>query len=623
MERRRNARDGYTGDPRENPPASGIVPGSPGGPCRWSAASLGDLASPPPPLHSGTAPYSPRFTLIGSRDLAKKKRNTKINIFCVICDVEVGLEKKIAATEGAKVSTEGASFSHSPSRALSSELGQPTGRTLCDVKKPMRVIMEQRRNEGAGETGDPRENPPTSGIVRHDSHVRKSGVTLPGIELGSPWWEASRLTAQPPWPRGWATRRKCPRGESQEPLSADLHAERALLGCHNYIDDSIGCHRPGSHHRIVQCTSGRGGLVATLLTSHQGEMGSTPGGVAPGYADVEIVPDDAVGRRVFSGISRFPRPFHSGAAPYSPRSPSPALKTSMFRAVQISSLFNFKTVISVYLSHTWSSLNAFMNNLPENFAVILRHTQSKGVETKLKLCLRYRVFTGKDLSTSGLTLVLTLHVTSAGQTCGSTDYLDHTGNESTTLRAAVSHGVRNVELALKLSISPGAGIQLSNYYPRPTLSKRDCLLRWMSLTFVKLSYVKMSGHLFCRPGGKASVPGSIPLVVCHLSFHQADQPRVAHSRCVYSDERGVSEEIWTAHNIRVLRADEYEVSMEAGGTGDPRGNPPISGIVWHDSHLRKSGSDPAGYRTRFALVGVEQANRSATVAPCALRKRFR
>ncbi|KAJ8877830.1 hypothetical protein PR048_022288 [Dryococelus australis] len=36
--------------------------------------------------------------------------------------------------------------------------------------------------------------------VRHDSHMRKSGATRPGIEPGSPWWEASRLTAQPPWP---------------------------------------------------------------------------------------------------------------------------------------------------------------------------------------------------------------------------------------------------------------------------------------------------------------------------------------------------------------------------------------------------------------------------------------
>ncbi|KAJ8888032.1 hypothetical protein PR048_007517 [Dryococelus australis] len=41
----------------------------------------------------------------------------------------------------------------------------------------MRVIeasMEQRRNERARETGDHRENPPTCGIVRHDSNLRKS-----------------------------------------------------------------------------------------------------------------------------------------------------------------------------------------------------------------------------------------------------------------------------------------------------------------------------------------------------------------------------------------------------------------------------------------------------------------
>ncbi|KAJ8866400.1 hypothetical protein PR048_032243 [Dryococelus australis] len=41
--------------------------------------------------------------------------------------------------------------------------------------RAIEVNMERRRNEGAGETGDPRENPQTSGIVRHDSHLRKSG----------------------------------------------------------------------------------------------------------------------------------------------------------------------------------------------------------------------------------------------------------------------------------------------------------------------------------------------------------------------------------------------------------------------------------------------------------------
>ncbi|KAJ8882585.1 hypothetical protein PR048_014396 [Dryococelus australis] len=65
----------------------------------------------------------------------------------------------------------------------------------------MRVIeasMEQHRNERAGETGYPRENPPTNGIVWHDSHMQKSGVTRPGVEPISLWWEANRLTAQPP-----------------------------------------------------------------------------------------------------------------------------------------------------------------------------------------------------------------------------------------------------------------------------------------------------------------------------------------------------------------------------------------------------------------------------------------
>ncbi|KAJ8894650.1 hypothetical protein PR048_007314 [Dryococelus australis] len=35
------------------------------------------------------------------------------------------------------------------------------------------VSMEQRWNERLRETGDPRENPPTSDIIRHDSHMRK------------------------------------------------------------------------------------------------------------------------------------------------------------------------------------------------------------------------------------------------------------------------------------------------------------------------------------------------------------------------------------------------------------------------------------------------------------------
>ncbi|KAJ8869827.1 hypothetical protein PR048_028836 [Dryococelus australis] len=52
--------------------------------------------------------------------------------------------------------------------------------------EPMRAIKvstEQHRNEGVGETGDPREGPPTNSIVQHDSHMRKSArIALVGGE---------------------------------------------------------------------------------------------------------------------------------------------------------------------------------------------------------------------------------------------------------------------------------------------------------------------------------------------------------------------------------------------------------------------------------------------------------
>ncbi|KAJ8870501.1 hypothetical protein PR048_029524 [Dryococelus australis] len=62
---------------------------------------------------------------------------------------------------------------------------------------------------------------------------------------------------------------------------------------------------------------GRGDRAVSLFAS-QGVPGSLPGRASPVLSHVGIVPDDAAGRRVFSGISSFPPPFHSGADPYSP-----------------------------------------------------------------------------------------------------------------------------------------------------------------------------------------------------------------------------------------------------------------------------------------------------------------
>ncbi|KAJ8884314.1 hypothetical protein PR048_016171 [Dryococelus australis] len=70
--------------------------------------------------------------------------------------------------------------------------------THTSTKAYTNVDVEQRRNARARETRDPRENPLTNDIVRHDSHVRKQRVNPQGIKLGSPWLEASALPAVPP-----------------------------------------------------------------------------------------------------------------------------------------------------------------------------------------------------------------------------------------------------------------------------------------------------------------------------------------------------------------------------------------------------------------------------------------
>ncbi|KAJ8886773.1 hypothetical protein PR048_012985 [Dryococelus australis] len=77
--------------------------------------------------------------------------------------------------------------------------------TMCVTDSGSNFIkaftIEQRQ---AWQTGDSRVNPPTSCIVRHDYHVRKSGATPPGIELGWPRWEASSMITTPPQPRGYS-----------------------------------------------------------------------------------------------------------------------------------------------------------------------------------------------------------------------------------------------------------------------------------------------------------------------------------------------------------------------------------------------------------------------------------
>ncbi|KAJ8887441.1 hypothetical protein PR048_013656 [Dryococelus australis] len=136
------------------------------------------------------------------------------------------------------------------------------------------LSMELRRNARAVGTGDPREYPPTSSNVRHDNHVRKSGSD----------------------PTGNRTRFTCYEDENEKfPHALPTQALQTA-------QVSAG----------PRWCNGQTTRLLPLLTGFDSRRDRSRI-----YACVYRA-DDAVGRRVFSRISRSP-PLHYGAVLYLPR----------------------------------------------------------------------------------------------------------------------------------------------------------------------------------------------------------------------------------------------------------------------------------------------------------------
>ncbi|KAJ8883118.1 hypothetical protein PR048_014958 [Dryococelus australis] len=176
------------------------------------AGFLPDLQSPPP-FHSGAAPSSTRFTLIGYQELELGDCAVGPEALVVHHHPLVVVRAAVVQTErlgpaAARVrqpASQRTAYKHTYDAPMPYLGFEPRTSRTADRRRtnrlrhersafPMYVVyqvrMVQHRNARARETGDPRENPPTGGIVRYGYHLKKSGD-----EPGSQWWEVSSLTA--------------------------------------------------------------------------------------------------------------------------------------------------------------------------------------------------------------------------------------------------------------------------------------------------------------------------------------------------------------------------------------------------------------------------------------------
>ncbi|KAJ8882079.1 hypothetical protein PR048_018567 [Dryococelus australis] len=280
-------------------------------------------------------------SLLTSEDIVVVSTEVDEHKLVMLTDIKFDL-RKVRNVRAAK----GLSLSHSWRQArLNWPLSSPT--TLGDMR------MEQCRNAYVGGGGDTRENPPAAASSGAIPTCENLGGTPPGIEPGSPGWDATLSVAYCIWQRalplyrtraelGTATvsgvylnrcgdvrRWKASRGHGRcsNVVAAAAAVRVAGEGVQLGRRPSPGVAprdtalRPRGHllqpqRRQLQVLLCRGDVTVTPLASHLGEPGSIPRGAAFGLPHVS---DGSACGRVFSRFSRFHNPLHSNAAPSSPR----------------------------------------------------------------------------------------------------------------------------------------------------------------------------------------------------------------------------------------------------------------------------------------------------------------
>ncbi|KAJ8893323.1 hypothetical protein PR048_005914, partial [Dryococelus australis] len=248
-----------------------------------------------PPFHSGVAPFSPHFTLIGSQDVVKSHQNlsTPTELQCwttrstTVCDT-VGHERMQTSNvllrnilpQLVKLTLQMRRSCHWPKLApaipVLCEAGYyPTGCTRKESAHGRRIPWMYRRFVKV-----------PSVTTRSEYGMKRRGKR-----------EILEQTRQPV--ASFATIPTC---ENRELPGQGLNPDR--LGGRQQAYRSITA-APYIFEKLIGLYSSRNHLIPgryrKLLASYQGEPGSIPGRFTPGFSQMGIELDDAAGRPVFSG----------------------------------------------------------------------------------------------------------------------------------------------------------------------------------------------------------------------------------------------------------------------------------------------------------------------------------
>ncbi|KAJ8876123.1 hypothetical protein PR048_024032 [Dryococelus australis] len=539
---------------------------------------------------------------------------------------------------------------------------------------------------------------------------KNPGVTRPGIEPGSPKSQASRLTTvatvalplkrqtHSPEARLHPTETKTRwrydtssgyRSTHQSFLGEVYHfwanlvpmpASEIAVKSHQPpaatlpIPEQTRRHKHSSSCRSAAfllscCTNNEHKLVAktkemiqpiSLLAFHKGEPGSIPGRVT-GLSQVGILPDDAVGRRVFSGISRFPHPFIPGLRRV--RSVLLFVDEKVVAAGGRDALPRFKVIAETYLPSPSCCVRSLESPLQTNAA-------SSGRAPPLwprRARPGPAVCPSRSLSTLPTRYILPLPLAFRSPVVAPPR--ERLAPSVTDISPAVEKRTRRTMKAecegepdglpfpspfrsAKVTLSPysvfthkrrGAAVAERLARSPPTIANRvqspaglPDFRTWESCRTMPLvgGFSRGSPVSPTLSFRRCSILTSIILIGSqdHADNFPANQDRDfcdVHVTKVIRAKRFTNQNVskppsaWCigsscADFLRINKQGKDGAAPECKGGGKreiPEKTALTSGIVRHDSHVRKSVSDPAWSRAWLALVGGEQSDRYTTAAP--------